>query len=102
MPIGYDGLNGEGVAMKLLQLRYLIQVAETGSFTRAATKLNVAQPALSRQIKLLEDELGVTLFRRDGRGVEPTAAGNELVRRSMHIFQNLYEAREAVMAYRDQ
>lgn len=88
--------------MKLLQLRYLIQVAETGSFTKAATKLNVAQPALSRQIKLLEDELGVTLFRRDGRGVEPTAAGNELVRRSMDIFQHLYDAREAVMAYRDQ
>jgi LysR family nitrogen assimilation transcriptional regulator len=41
--------------MKLLQLRYLIQVAEIGSFTKAATKLNVAQPALSRQIKLLED-----------------------------------------------
>lgn len=88
--------------MKLLQLRYLIQVAETGSFTKAATKLNVAQPALSRQIKLLEDELGVSLFHRDGRGVEPTAAGNELVRRSMDIFQHLYEAREAVMAYRGQ
>jgi LysR family nitrogen assimilation transcriptional regulator len=103
MPIGYDGaLNREGVAMKLLQLRYLIQVAETGSFTKAATKLNVAQPALSRQIKLLEDELGVSLFRRDGRGVEPTAAGNELVRRSMDIFKHLFEAREAVMAYRGQ
>lgn len=88
--------------MKLLQLRYLIQVAETGSFTKAATKLNVAQPALSRQIKLLEDELGVSLFRRDGRGVEPTAAGNELVRRSMEIFRHLYDARDAVMAYRGQ
>src|SRR6188472_2384800 len=88
--------------MKLLQLRYLIQVAETGSFTKAATKLNVAQPALSRQIKLLEDELGVSLLRRDGRGVEPTAAGNELVRRSMDIFKHLFEAREAVMAFRGQ
>jgi LysR family nitrogen assimilation transcriptional regulator len=88
--------------MKLLQLRYLIQVAEIGSFTKAATKLNVAQPALSRQIKLLEDELGVTLFRRDGRGVEPTAAGKELVQRAMQIFEYLYETREAIMAYRDQ
>ena len=87
--------------MKLLQLRYLIQLAETGSFTKAATKLNVAQPVLSRQIKQLEQELGVALFRRNGRGVEPTAAGQELVRRSVTVFQYLSETREAVTAFLD-
>ncbi len=86
--------------MKLQQLRYLIQVAESGSFTKAATKLNMAQTALSRQIKLLEEDLGVTLFRRDGRGVEPTAAGSELVRRATALFTDLYEMRQAVVGYR--
>lgn len=86
--------------MKLQQLLYLIQVAESGSFTRAATKLNLAQPALSRQIRLLEEDLGVPLFRRDGRGVEPTAAGRELVGRATTLFSDLYEMRQAVMRYR--
>lgn len=86
--------------MKLEQLRYFIQVAEAGSFSRAATKLNLAQPALSRQIRLLEDELGVALFRRDGRGVEPTAAGDELMRRSNALFAELYEMRQSIMGYR--
>lgn len=87
--------------MKLQQLRYLIQVAESGSFTRAATKLNLAQPALSRQIRLLEDDLGVALFLRDGRGVEPTAAGRELVKRATALFEDLYAMRQAVTSYRD-
>lgn len=87
--------------MKLQQLRFLIQVAEAGSFSKAATRLNLAQPALSRQIRLLEEDLGVPLFRRDGRGVEPTAAGRELVERATSLFSDLYEMRQAVMAYRD-
>jgi len=86
--------------VKLQQLRYLIQVAESGSFTKAATKLNMAQTALSRQIRLLEEDLGVTLFRRDGRGVEPTAAGSELVQRATALFTELYEMRQAVISHR--
>ncbi|WP_193334782.1 LysR family transcriptional regulator [Devosia beringensis] len=85
--------------MKLIQLRYFVQVAEIGSFTKAAEKLNVAPPALSRQIKLLEEELGVLLLSRDGRGAEATPAGQELLSRSTQIFQSLYEARRAVMAF---
>jgi LysR family nitrogen assimilation transcriptional regulator len=88
------------MTLKLQQLRYFVQVAECGSFTRAATKLNLAQPALSRQIRLLEDDLGVPLFRRDGRGVEPTAAGVELMQRANALFAELYEMRQSVMAYR--
>ncbi|WP_193334784.1 LysR family transcriptional regulator [Devosia beringensis] len=87
--------------MKLQQLRYLIQVAESGSFTKAATKLNIAQPALSKQIRLLEDDLGVLLFSRDGRGVLPTAAGRELVDRASSLFTDLYDMRQSVMRYRD-
>ncbi|RUT34801.1 LysR family transcriptional regulator [Arsenicitalea aurantiaca] len=87
--------------MKLQQLRYLIQVAESGSFTKAATKLNIAQPALSKQIRLLESDLGVALFVRDGRGVEATAAGRELLRRAGLLFHDLYEMRQAVTSYRD-
>lgn len=91
---------GSAAGVKLQQLRYLIQVAESGSFTKAATKLNMAQTALSRQIRLLEEDLGVTLFRRDGRGVEPTAAGSELVQRATALFTELYEMRQAVISYR--
>jgi LysR family nitrogen assimilation transcriptional regulator len=88
------------MTLKLQQLRYFVQVAECGSFTRAATKLNLAQPALSRQIRLLEEDLGVPLFRRDGRGVEPTAAGVELLQRANALFVQLNEMRQSVMAYR--
>ena len=88
--------------MTLSQLRYVIQIAEAGSFTRAATELNVAQPSLSRQVKLLEEELGVPLFHRDGRGVVPTAAGQELVRRAAMVFDYLYDLRKAVMTFRGQ
>jgi LysR family nitrogen assimilation transcriptional regulator len=87
--------------MKLQQLRYLIQIAESGSFTKAATKLNIAQPALSKQIRMLESDLGVALFIRDGRGVEPTAAGRELVQRASTLFNDLYEMRQSIASYRE-
>jgi LysR family transcriptional regulator, nitrogen assimilation regulatory protein len=61
--------------MDIRELRYFVQVARAGSFSAAASRLNVAQPALSRQLKKLEDELGVQLLVRHGRGVEITEAG---------------------------
>lgn len=61
--------------MELRQLRYLRAIAQTGSFTAAAEREAVEQPAISRQIKLLEDELGVPLFDRVGRRVRLTQAG---------------------------
>ena len=61
--------------MDLKQLEYFVRVAELGSFTRAAIELDVAQPALSRQVRLLEVELRQNLLVRNGRGAVPTEAG---------------------------
>jgi LysR family transcriptional regulator, nitrogen assimilation regulatory protein len=60
------------------RLKYFQQIAEQGSITRAAGVLGIAQPALSRQLQLLEEDLGVALFRRTRRGVELTEAGERL------------------------
>ena len=61
--------------MDLQQLRYAVTVAETGSITAAAKKLYMGQPNLSRSIRELEVELGITLFERTARGVAPTQSG---------------------------
>src|ERR1700684_3753372 len=61
--------------MDLRHLRYFIAVAEMGSLTEAARRLYTSQPSLSRQIRDLEDEVGVELLSRSVRGVELTAAG---------------------------
>ena len=58
--------------------QYFLRIAEEGSITRAAGLLGIAQPALSRQLQILEDDLGVALFRRTRRGVELTEAGERL------------------------
>ena len=65
-------------SMELKQLDYFLGVAEFGSFSKAAIRLSVAQPILSRQIKLLESELGVELLYRNGRGVVVSEAGKVL------------------------
>jgi LysR family transcriptional regulator, nitrogen assimilation regulatory protein len=60
------------------RLKYFLRIAEEGSITRAASALGIAQPALSRQIRLLEEDLGVSLFRRTRRGVQLTDEGERL------------------------
>jgi DNA-binding transcriptional LysR family regulator len=64
--------------MDISQLKTLIHVAELGSLSKAADRLNIAQPALSPQVQLLEQELGVYLFERHGRGMVLTDAGREV------------------------
>jgi LysR family nitrogen assimilation transcriptional regulator len=80
--------------MDLKQLEYFVRVAELGSFTRAAIALDVAQPALSRQIRLLEVELRQNLLARNGRGATPTEAGKLLLEHGRGILHQVAVARE--------
>ncbi len=86
--------------MDLKQLEYFVHVAELGSFTRASTLLDVAQPALSRQVRSLEVELRQSLFERTGRGVTPTEAGKRLLAHGRGILQQVERARLDVEASR--
>ncbi|NYT35352.1 LysR family transcriptional regulator [Allopusillimonas soli] len=87
--------------MNLRQLEYFIQVADVGSFTKAAMLLDVAQPALSRSIRSLEAELHQNLLYRNGRGVSPTEAGKRLLTHGRVVLTQLERARQAVEAIRD-
>lgn len=80
--------------MDLKQLEYFVHVAELGSFTRAATYLQVAQPALSRQVRSLEVELRQPLLDRNGRGVTLTEAGKRLLAHARGILQQVQRARD--------
>lgn len=82
--------------MELGQLRTLIHVAELGSLSKAADRLHIAQPALSRQIRLLEQELGVPLFDRHGRGMVATDVGQEVLRHALRVMAELEEIRATV------
>ncbi|MBP5990978.1 MAG: LysR family transcriptional regulator [Proteobacteria bacterium] len=86
--------------MNLTQLRYFVRVAEMGSFSKAAIELDVAQPALSRQVRLLETDLRVTLLQRTGRGVLLTEAGKRLYDHAVSILQLVAHAREDISANR--
>ena len=80
--------------MDLKQLATFVQVAELGSFTRAASVLRIAQPALSRQVRALEVELHQPLFERNGRGVTLTPAGQRLLAHGRGILQQVERARQ--------
>ena len=73
--------------MELKQLRYFVDVAELGSFAKAAEVLDVAQPTLSRQVRALELELRASLFHRNGRGVLLTPEGARFVDRARGVLQ---------------
>jgi LysR family carnitine catabolism transcriptional activator len=82
-------------------LEYFLAIAETGSFTRAAAALNIAQPSLSHSILLLERELGAQLFERLGRGVKLTAAGQALLQPARRTVRSFQLAQSAVRSVTD-
>jgi len=86
--------------MELRQLRYAVAVAAHRHFTRAAAAVPVAQPALSHQIRLLEQELGVELFERSRRGVRVTEAGEIFLLRARRALAEVDAAREEIAAFR--
>ena len=79
--------------MQLQQLKYFLAVAETRHFTQAAELAGVSQPSLSKQIHVLEAELGATLFTRVRGNVTLTAAGEALLPRARRIIADLETAR---------
>jgi len=87
--------------MDLRKLKYFCAVAEFKSFSRASLNLRIAQPALSRQVKQLEEELEVSLFHRDGRGAHLTEAGAELYRHATRIQDRILDASKSLKKFRD-
>ena len=82
--------------MNLRQLKYFVSVVQTGSMTRAAEQLHVAQTALGMQIRQIEEDLGVALLVRHSRGVEPTKAGRLLHERAGAILKLVDQTRREV------
>src|SRR5580698_9035528 len=75
--------------MEMQQLRYVVAVARTGNFSRAAEQCHVAQPSLSQQILKLEDELGERLFERMKRVAKLTPHGEVFLRRAIQILHEV-------------
>jgi DNA-binding transcriptional LysR family regulator len=96
----HDGSEAKSIPsryrMDLRQFRYFIAVAEEGHITRAADRLGIQQPPLSRQIRSIEKELGAQLLRRKARGVEMTAAGQALFEEANAIIGQVERAKEKV------
>ncbi|HEY6514176.1 MAG TPA: LysR substrate-binding domain-containing protein [Burkholderiaceae bacterium] len=86
--------------MNLKHLQSFVRVAELGSFSKAARVLDIAQPALSRQVRQLETDLRETLLLRNGRGVSLTDAGRRLFDHGVQILQRVEQAREDLGAER--
>src|SRR3954452_15532760 len=90
--------------MEVRQLRYLVAVADERHFTRAAAREHVAQPALSQQIRRLEEQVGIAPVERTTRSVALTEAGELLVARARRILNELDAAQaelEAVKCFQD-
>jgi DNA-binding transcriptional LysR family regulator len=87
--------------MDLRQLEIIRAIADTGSFTAAGEKLHVSQSAISRQILLLEEELGEPVFHRIGRRIRITAAGESLLQLSHRVFQDLQETVSSISDKRE-
>jgi DNA-binding transcriptional LysR family regulator len=83
--------------MELRQLRYFVAIVDHGSLSRAALVLHVAQPALTQQLRQLEDELGVQLLHRSAQGVLSTDAGKIFYEHAQAILKQVADAQAAVI-----
>ena len=88
----------QDAVMELRSLNYFVRIAELGSITRAAAHLHVAQPALTRQVQRLEDELNVALFTRANRGVRLTEAGQKLLEGATRILRDIERTGDEIRA----
>ena len=79
--------------MEIHQLRYVCAIADTGNFSRAAERCQVAQPSLSQQVLKLEEDFGAKLFDRLGRSVRVTEAGRAFISHARAILEQMDEAR---------
>jgi DNA-binding transcriptional LysR family regulator len=82
--------------MELRQLRYFVAVAETGNISRAAQKIFLTQPALSRQIKALEGEIGLALLERRAHSIKLTPAGEAMLREAREVLRHTDQVLERV------
>src|SRR5215813_4694985 len=85
-------------AMELRHLRYFLVVGEVLNFTKASARLRIAQPALSRQMQDLEDEIGVDLLKRSPRGVTLTAEGKLFLEEARSVLSRADESVKKVRA----
>jgi LysR family transcriptional regulator, nitrogen assimilation regulatory protein len=86
--------------MELRSLHYFVRIAELGSITRASAHLQIAQPALTRHIQRLEDELDAPLFTRANRGVRLTEAGQKLLDSAQRILRDVERAGDEIRAHK--
>ena len=84
--------------MELLELRYFVEIASAGSLSRAAARLSLSQPTLSRQLNKLEREMRTDLFYRNGRGVSPTEAGQRLLEVAHATLQQLKDVKDELQS----
>lgn len=82
--------------MELRQLRYFVAIVDHGSLSRAARILHIVQPALTQQIQLLEEELGVLLLHRSSQGMQATDAGKVFYEHALAILKQVTDAKSAV------
>src|SRR5215471_17189864 len=97
MPFGYTRLT-----MELRHLRYFVTVAEELNISRASARLRISQPAVSRQLRDLEQELGVELFSRQKSRLKLTAAGETFLAHARDLLRRSNEAVKQMSAFRQQ